>query len=122
MDKTAAKKAAAALREIGRSYGLLKESHDRLAEKVAAYERRDEVLKVAQIAVEKGVDGRPLMEVAEHLENMYIQSKEAFDKYAGAVSLIVPNMGQRLASLHDQDVGSDVHGNRAALHQAILGE
>lgn len=122
MDKTSAKKAAAALREIGQSYGLLKKSHDELAEKVAAYERRDEVLKVAQTMVDRGLDGRPLLEIAEILENKYIQSKAEFDKYAAAVQLYVPNMGQRLVSLHDQDVGEDANGNRAALHQAILGE
>jgi hypothetical protein len=121
MDKVSAQKAAAALREVGENYRVLQSKYDELAEKVAAYERRDEVLKVAQMSIEKGVDGRPLPELAQELENLYIGSREQFDKYAGAVQLIVPNMGQRLASLRENfDEGAGEAGGSSSSQNALM--
>jgi hypothetical protein len=121
MDKVSAQKAAAALREVGENYRVLQSKYDELAEKVAAYERRDEVLKVAQMSIEKGVDGRPLPELAQELENLYTGSREQFDKYAGAVQLIVPNMGQRLASLRENfDEGAGEAGGSSSSQNALM--
>lgn len=79
------------------------------AAKVASYERRDAINKIASAMIDKNLDGGASHgELVEHLEVWAQQGKLA--EVERAVELAGPDMGRKIAQVHDSGGGGGYEG------------
>lgn len=92
--------AAAALPKLAEDRDAHKARADAAEAKLASYERRDTVQKIAYAMTEKGLDGGAShQELCERLEVWAQQGKLA--EVQRAVELAGPDMGQKIAQVYD---------------------
>ncbi len=79
--------------------------------------QKDECEKVAQMMHDKGISDAPIEQLVEQLEKA--ASAGRLEKIAEAVELVGPNMGQKIASLTNDE--GHAQGGSSSFEQFILG-
>jgi len=93
MNKLSASKLAEVLQEVGPVIRAQAEEIQELRTKLAAYERRDRLTKVAAKMQEKGLDADPIEDIIEKLSNL---DDRTLTTREDAVDMFGPDMGARL--------------------------
>lgn len=90
---------------------------DAALDKLASYEMRNKVEKLASKMVEKGLESGSVLELADRLEKQASTGQIQLQRLTDAVELVGPNMG-KFAHLSDDELD----GNQAAsaFEQAIF--
>jgi hypothetical protein len=101
MNKLSSVKVAEVLAQVPQALRALSEENQSLKEKIAHYERRDRVTKIASQMTEKNLNPESSME--EKIASL--MSADDLDAYEKAIELSAPQV--KLAALHD-DPGSSV--------------
>lgn len=77
---------------------------DYLEAQVDARDRRDGAQKLASQMHEKGIDiDVPFTRLASHLEKMAAEQEQEYTNLRGAVELVGPDMGSKMASVRNND-------------------
>ena len=116
MNKISAEQRQEIFQEIPGVLRSLVEERDNALDKLAAYELRYNVEKLAGQMIEKGLESGSVLELANRLEKQASTGQLELQRLTDAVELVGPNMGKH-AHLSDELDGS------AAVHefeQAIL--
>jgi len=75
-----------------------------LEAQLEARDRRDGAQKLASQMHEKGIDvDVPFARLASHLEKMAAEQAKVYDNLRGAVELVGPDMGSKMASVRNND-------------------
>jgi hypothetical protein len=109
------------MKEAAAALLVLSTERDGLLAKVAAYEQREEVSKVASAMLAKGLRNKEdYGELILELEKAAAQGE--LPVIARAVSIVGPDMGQKIAALHTPGTLNNLPGQAAAneLVAAIL--
>lgn len=104
MNKEAADKMAQVLRDAQGALVTMARERDKLASKCAAFERREEAIKVAAAMHEKGI--RADEEFADLVEDLEKQASEGrLGEIARAVDMVGPDMSFGRTTNHDEVAG-----------------
>lgn len=96
----------------------LAEERDFWKKEANARMRRDEAEKVAQAMHEKGISDVPFKDLVDQLEKAAEAGR--LDKIAEAVDLVGPNMGEKIASLSNDN--TRISGGSSEFERFILGD
>ncbi len=109
MTKASAQKYAQALKTASSALRQAVAERDEALAKVAAFERRERVTKLASSMIEKGLNDDPIDKLANDLDVLADQGK--LDTLEAAVELAGPNMLGKLASLSNDRPSPSGSGN-----------
>ncbi len=108
------------LKEVPATLNKLAAERDFYKDKAAAYERRDEAVKVAQAMHEKGINTDvEFSDLVGRLEKQAEAGK--LDEISRAVEMVGPDMGQKIASLSEPGSPGSGGGSVSDLERYVLG-